>query len=394
MLKLVNESVVGRLKNLRSAADHFFSFFSKRYEEKYRLRPGFISDEMKIAQKRLSEVLASLGEALSNTKPEKDPEQINALEERSKAMGSELDRILDLEDIEMVHWCETRRGGVFLNASPIELGGPIAETLFTCAPSMVLCSATMTTEGNFNFFKSRLGLVGEPVEAIGGNCFDYPNQAVLYLPRDIPEPNRSDYSEKLAGEMKQLLLAAEGRAFCLFTSYRNMHAVYKLIADDLPFKVLLQGQGSKSALLEEFRRDEHSVLFATASFWGGVDVVGQSLSMVLIDKLPFTSPGEPIVEARIEALKKKEANPFMKYQLPQAIITLRQGLGRLIRHRSDRGLLAVFDVRIRTKHYGKRILDSLPDFPITGNLEQAGRYVRSLYRSKSETSASGGKEKP
>ncbi len=383
ILKINDNKIVTGLKNLRSASEYFFVQFSKKDMEKFRLRENMVDDNIFEAQAKLTQSLESVGRNLSGIRPENDPDIVKALESRTEELIVDLDKVLAVDNETQVHWVEIRKGGVFVNASPIELAGPIAHALFDCAKSMTLCSATLTTDNNFEFYKNRIGLELEAIEEIGDSCFDYQNQGVLYLPRDLPYPNDPYFVKAVALEMEKILLASKGRGFCLFTSYRNMHAVYDLIADNLPFPVLLQGHGAKSALLEKFRKDEHSVLFATASFWGGVDVVGSSLSVVLIDKLPFASPGEPLVESRIEVIKKNEGNPFMDYQLPQAIITLKQGLGRLIRNKGDRGLLGVFDARIRAKHYGRRILSSLPGFPITGDLEKVCQYLEHLDKSNS-----------
>lgn len=378
-LKINNDVVSMQLKNLRTASETFFALFSSKNSDRERIRQSHLSDDLLFAKSRLMDSLRYLEEVLSNFNPKDGKDQIRSLQERSSTIALETDIVLDLDDDKNVHWYETRRGGVFLNASPIELKGTVSNLLFSSAPSIIMCSATMTTGNDFHFFKSRIGLEQEAIETVGEPFFDSRNQGVLYIARDIPEPSSPDFPREMAHQMKQILLSAQGRAFCLFTSYKNMLTVHKLLEHELPFTVLLQGQGSKSALLEQFRKDEHSVLFATASFWEGVDVAGSSLSVVLIDKLPFASPGEPITQARIESIKNNGGNAFFDYQLPQAIISLKQGLGRLIRHKKDKGLLGVFDVRIRTKSYGKKILDSLPDFPVTGDIKKVCRYANMLH---------------
>jgi ATP-dependent DNA helicase DinG len=241
--------------------------------------------------------------------------------------------------------------------------------IFQQLPRVVLTSATLSTGNNFEFVKTRLGL-DTPVECIVDSPFDYEDQALLYLPKWIPEPNSQDFTTFAASEIEQILEKSVGRAFVLFTSYRNMDAVYERLKQKLPYKLLKQGQKSRNALLDEFRKDIHSVLFGTSSFWQGVDVQGEALSCVIIDKLPFASPSEPIVEARIEDLRNRHENPFMSYQVPSAIITLKQGLGRLIRSKQDRGLLCILDSRLLTKQYGRVFLESLPRFPIIRDMKE------------------------
>lgn len=378
-LKINNDVVSMQLKNLRTTSENFFSFFDSKTNDRSRLRQSHLSDELMSAKARLVESLNFLEQLLSNFNPKDGADLIRSLKERSSTIALELDILLDLDDNENVHWYETRRGGVFLYSSPIELKGAVSDLLFSSAASITLCSATMTAGNDFHFFKSRIGLEKEAIESIGEPFFDYQNQGALYVGQNLPEPSSHEFPKEVAQQMKRILLSAQGKAFCLFTSYKNMQAVHEILKSEIPFTVLLQGEGSKSALLDQFRKDEHSVLFATSSFWEGVDVVGSSLSIVLIDKLPFASPGEPIIQARIESIKNNGGNAFFDYQLPQAIISLKQGLGRLIRHRSDKGLLGIFDIRIRKKSYGKRILDSLPGFPVTGDLEKACKYARFLH---------------
>jgi ATP-dependent DNA helicase DinG len=204
--------------------------------------------------------------------------------------------------------------------------------------------------------------------------FDYGRQTLLYLPRRMPLPREDRYTEAVAWEAGQLLRCSRGRAFVLFTSYASMRAVVQRLEPELEYPVLVQGTAPRSTLLAEFRRTPHAVLFATSSFWQGVDVQGDQLSAVIIDKLPFASPGDPIVAARIDALAAQGASAFEAYQVPLAILTLQQGLGRLIRHRSDRGVLAVLDPRLRSMGYGRRFLASLPPAPVTYDMEQVRRF--------------------
>ncbi|MCI0672077.1 MAG: ATP-dependent DNA helicase, partial [Myxococcaceae bacterium] len=239
--------------------------------------------------------------------------------------------------------------------------------LYGAVDTAVFTSATLTAEGRFDFFAQRLGLLdaesGESVAPLlqvnVASPFDYTRQAALYVPSHLPEPSEPGFAEAVAEELVALTEVTGGRAFALFTSLRNMEAVWALTRDRLPYQVLLQGELPKAALLEAFR-EKPSVLFAAHSFWEGVDVPGDALSLVVIDRLPFASPGEPLVAARIHRLTERGLSPFSAYQLPQAAISLRQGFGRLIRTREDRGVVAVLDRRLRTKAYGKSFLRSLP----------------------------------
>jgi ATP-dependent DNA helicase DinG len=203
--------------------------------------------------------------------------------------------------------------------------------------------------------------------------FDFPQQAALYLPPRMPEPNAPGFIEAAAEQILALAEITSGRAFILFTSLRNMEQAHALCRNRLPYQVLVQGERPKAALIEAFRA-EPTVLFASQSFWEGVDVAGEALSLVVIDKLPFASPGDPLVSARMEQLRNRGVEPFGAYQLPEAAINLRQGFGRLIRTREDRGIVAVLDPRLRTKAYGRVFLRSLPPARRLDDLDELDRW--------------------
>ena len=199
--------------------------------------------------------------------------------------------------------------------------------------------------------------------------FDFETQAILYLPQQMPDPRSPDFALAAGREVVEILKRSRGRAFVLFTSYATLRAVHAIAEMALDYPMFVQGSAPRSELLRQFRDTPHSVLFATSSFWQGVDVVGEALSCVIVDKLPFASPGDPVMAARIDAIRAEGGEPFGDYQVPLAILALQQGLGRLIRHRQDRGVLAVLDPRIRTKGYGRRFINSLPPAPLVHTLE-------------------------
>jgi ATP-dependent DNA helicase DinG len=230
----------------------------------------------------------------------------------------------------------------------------------------VLTSATLAVSGGFEYIRGRLGL-DHGRELVVPSHFDYPSQALLYIPPDLPDPRMPDFAARAAQRIRQLLEITRGRAFCLFTSYAQMRDVYRRLLGELEFPMLLQGDAPKNALLEEFRSTPNAVLFATASFWQGVDVQGEQLSCVIIDRLPFAVPNDPVVAARIRAIDTEGGNAFHQYQVPAAVITLKQGFGRLIRSLNDRGLLVLLDNRVLKKAYGRVFLSSLPPYRQTTN---------------------------
>jgi ATP-dependent DNA helicase DinG len=296
------------------------------------------------------------------------PEDVMALGRRAAELKRDVQFLTRADDPGHVFYLDIRGRGVFLRASPIDVSGIIREMLLDRMTATVLTSATLSVDGRFDYVRSRLG-VGKAHEARLLSEFDYTQQAILYLPKKMPDPRSPQFVGAAGREVVEILKRTRGRAFVLFTSYANLRQVHQIAAAEITYPILVQGTAPRSALLREFKATPNAVLFATSSFWQGVDVVGESLSCVIIDKLPFASPGDPITSARIEAINADGGNAFADYQIPLAILALQQGLGRLIRHRQDRGVLAILDPRLRTMGYGRRFLASLPPAPITHDLE-------------------------
>jgi ATP-dependent DNA helicase DinG len=307
---------------------------------------------------RLEETLGGLAALL-------DPEDadVGALHRRAAETKDSLATILRADDESHVFWAEARGRSVAVRAAPIDIGQSLAEHLYSQVDSVVFTSATLAVgEGRdaFSFAAERFGLTPKSFEARRlDSPFDYAHQAALYVPRELPEPSSPQWTQAFDEEVKRLLALTHGRAFLLFTSLKQMDLVHALVAPGLDTQVLKQGERPRRMLLEAFM-ERPSVLFASQSFWEGVDVPGSALSLVVIDRLPFAPPNEPLQAARMEAVRRRGGNPFDEFQVPQAALALRQGFGRLIRTRTDRGIVALGDVRCLTKRYGKVFLNSLP----------------------------------
>lgn len=291
------------------------------------------------------------------------------LVERARTLLQELSLVLHRESKDLVYLLERRGQGVYVQATPIDVSRLLRELLPSADRTQIFTSATLTTDGDFRFVKNRLGLAASARELRLDPVFDYPSQAMLYAPAGLPDPNDSRFIEAVAPTMLDLVRLTEGRAFLLFTSYRNMRRAWEILSPKIEHRVLVQGEMGRAALLEEFRRDVHSVLFATSSFWEGVDVQGEALSLVVIDKLPFASPGDPLVAARVKQIEDRGGSGFSEYQVPGAAIALKQGVGRLIRHRDDFGIIAILDNRLVQKSYGARFIRSLPPLKRAANFE-------------------------
>ncbi|HZD30796.1 MAG TPA: ATP-dependent DNA helicase [Candidatus Angelobacter sp.] len=306
------------------------------------------------------------------------PEEVHNLLRRIEELRMQLGFVMESNQKNTVFWIE-RRGGksglqsVFVQATPITVADILRTTLFDHLETAVLTSATLAVGGGFDYIRGRVGLE-HAREMIVPSHFDYPSQALLYVPPDLPDPREPQFVERASQRVRQLLEISRGRAFCLFTSYSLMNQLYERLLGELEFPMLLQGSAPKNALLEEFRITPNCVLFATSSFWQGVDVQGEQLSCVIIDRLPFAVPNDPVVAARIKAIDGDGGNAFFEYQVPSAVISLKQGFGRLIRSLHDRGLLCLLDNRILKKQYGKVFLNSLPDYAKTTDIRAVERF--------------------
>jgi len=386
---MLSASLAGALSNLRERSQFFFALlpagdgrfaFDGRREFLEENGEEFLG---------LQHGLQRLGSELENL-PSK-PEEIFNFTRRTQELQVHLGFVMESEDKNTVFWIERRgmggagaaashragsaRGGgrVFLQATPIDVAPILKSCLFDRLDSCVLTSATLAVGGNFEYMRRRLGLE-HTRESVLPSHFDYGNQALFYVPPDLPDPRTPQFAAKASDRIRHLLEITRGRAFVLFTSYAQMNEVYQRLLGVLDFPMLLQGDAPKSALLQEFRVTPNAVLFATSSFWQGVDVQGEQLSCVIIDRLPFAVPSDPVVAARVKAIDAEGGNAFFQYQVPAAVITLKQGFGRLIRSLNDRGLLTLLDNRILKKQYGRVFVESLPAYRRTTDLRQVEQF--------------------
>jgi ATP-dependent DNA helicase DinG len=374
LLKIEAAPLRKHLLRVRERARAFFEHFPER-EGRYPFGPA----ERKSFLEKNHEAFEDLSAAVKRIETELSalnpkPEEVVTLARRGADLRREFEFLLESEEKSYVYWYERRGKGIMLTATPIDVSEILREKLFDQFDTVVLTSATLAVGGRFDFLKQRLGL--QPAkEKVLPQEFDFHEQALLYIPADMPDVRHESFSRRAAQEITKLLEISKGRAFCLFTSYAQMRAVYELVSGRIKFPMLLQGTAPKSILLERFRSTPNAVLFATASFWQGVDVPGTQLSCVIIDKLPFAVPSDPIVAARVRALQEDGRNPFAEYQVPEAVLALKQGFGRLIRSKTDRGILAILDNRISRMQYGRIFLESLPDYTTTQDIAEVARFM-------------------
>ncbi len=295
---------------------------------------------------------------------------------RCRELQDALQKITGEEvDSTMIYWLERRERTVVLSASPIRVAGELQEFLYSQVQSAVFTSATLATGNRFDFFLERLGLPPETETLALPTPFNYRDRTLLFVPdRDFPAPGTERFPREAPQLISRLVRSSKGRALILFTSLTGMREAHEFLRNELEYPVLMQGTAPRSVLLEQFSTDVHSVLLAVASFWEGVDVPGEALSCVIIDKLPFEVPSDPVVKARVDRVREEGGNPFFDYQVPRAILALRQGVGRLMRSDSDRGVLAILDVRLFTKSYGTTFLNSLPPSPVTRDFAEVEKF--------------------
>ncbi len=371
--KLDAAEVAGAVRELRRRGDLFFELFpGGEGRTNFDNRESFL-EVNRGAYSALMNALIRIETELLRVKDR--PEEINNLARRSEETRKAFETILESRNRTFVYWWERRGRGIFLEASPIDVSPILREKVFERIRTVILTSATLSVLSKFDFLKRRLG-VQVAREKILESHFDFDRQALLYTPLHLPDPREPEYSARVANEVVALLKITRGRAFVLFTSHQQMRAVYERVRRRARYPLILQGTAPRTALLDKFRSTPHAVLFATSSFWQGVDVQGQQLSAVIIDRLPFAVPTDPVVAARIRQINEDGGNAFTEYQIPEAVIALKQGFGRLIRSETDRGVLAILDRRMVQKQYGKVFFESLPSYRCTRRLEEVEAFMQ------------------
>jgi ATP-dependent DNA helicase DinG len=389
--KLYTPQMSGAIQSVRERSQLFFSLLPTS-------EGRFAFDSRREFLEENGEEFLALNQSLSRLTAELEqlpqkPEDVFTLVRRAQQLQVQLRFVMENEDPNTVFWIERRgfrgpsvsrrkssaetpaggRTNVFLQATPIEIGQILRECLWSKLESSVLTSATLAVGGGFEYIRQRLGL-DHTRELVVASHFDYESQAIFYVPPNLPDPRTPQFASEASGVIQRLLEITRGRAFVLFTSYAQMNEIYDRLLGFLQYPMLRQGDAPKSALLEEFRLTPNAVLFGTSSFWQGVDVQGEQLSCVIIDRLPFAVPSDPVVAARVKAIDAGGGNAFFEYQVPSAVITLKQGFGRLIRSLHDRGLLALLDNRILKKQYGRVFVESLPSYTRTTDLRKVEEF--------------------
>jgi ATP-dependent DNA helicase DinG len=366
----------------RSQSQAMFGLF-RGETGRARLEPAEISDTERAVYHKLDSALDAVEQSVRVL--EGRDQGVDHMAQRCATLRADLAAILDESTSGLVHWVETRTRSVVLGASPIDVSGILREGVFYSIPSVVLTSATLSAGGEFSYLCSRLGIDFDSAAISLPAPFDFARQACLFVPQDICDPREPNFPHEAAQTARDLARVTEGGALVLCTSLRNMKAIHSALEGQVPGPLLIQGSAPKTALLRQFTADRSSVLVATTSFWQGVDIPGDALRLVVIDKLPFASPGDPIVAARIEHVAGQGKSAFTEYQVPQAALVLKQGFGRLIRTRHDRGVVGILDRRLRSMAYAKTFFDSLPPCQVLERLEQVEQWWASSGAAPSET---------
>ncbi len=372
-LSLKPVQTVGQQLEVLSRLFHHNLLQSRGGAGRYRFEPSRAGEDFGNTVRQISHALEELPAML--TPLTEQVESLAPVERRSKELAFSLSSLMGQEDESLVYWTELTPQAAYLNGTPIEVAPIVRALLFPKTPATVLTSATLSVAGSFEFVRNSLGVPEESTELLLRSPFDFERQAITYVPSRFPAPSDPSFCARMAEQATEIINKTRGRALFLFTSYRNMHEVHKLLQGAIPFPLLLQGQKPKRALLQEFRDRVDSVLLATSSFWQGIDVPGESLSCLMIDKLPFEVPDDPVAAARMDRLAKNGKNPFYQYQVPRAAIQLKQGVGRLIRTTKDRGIIAIFDIRLLTKNYGQIFLNSLPPCRVVHTIDEVGDFL-------------------
>ena len=370
-----NREVEGAALKVRDSSDSFFKgIVSKAGEGKRRIEKDFFGTQELRRITALKDRLSILRDKIKAM--EGDTEHLLSVARRCDEILDDIDFVVTMPDSDYVFWYDRRGRGIFLGASPIHVARELENSLYKDIDTLVFTSATLAVAGNFDFFQSSLGIDGGSEKLVIESGFDLANQGLLFVPDSLPAPDRAGFATAVAKTALMAINSSPGGALLLFTSKKNMNEVHRILKDRLERTVMLQGEAPRNIILKKFQEDKSSVLFATASFWEGVDVPGEALSLVIIDKLPFDSPSDPIVEAKMEYMKGRDRNPFLEYQVPRAVISLRQGLGRLIRSGSDRGVMGIFDSRLHSRRYGNIFFESLSAFRTTVDIEDVRNFFQ------------------
>jgi ATP-dependent DNA helicase DinG len=371
------------LDGVREAARAFFESFTRRGSE-VESRRAFGAEELTAPVRAAHEALDVRLAALEAAARVRSEESLLTLARRTGEAREDLRGLLrgsssggDEETADQVRWIEVRSRSVVLGASPIDVGPALRARLFDRVSSVVCTSATLATGTSFHFAKARLGAPPESRELVVASPFDFASRAVLYLPEDLPEPSAPGFDEGAAARIAELARMTDGGAFVLCTSTRGMKAIHARLAGS-GLELMIQGEGPKHLLLERFRASGKAVLVATMSFWEGVDVPGWALRLVVLDKIPFAPPGDPVVAARCSRLDRNGGSGFAEYSVPSAAMTLKQGFGRLIRTQRDAGIVALLDRRVVRRGYGRALLAALPPARRVRTLDALGAFYAEL----------------